>query len=102
MEEKEVEINTLEQKREEFKERIKEFKEDIAHNFINESVLPPWQNYNAVMKFKSVRRAIRRGKVDLYTGLIFPDRPFNNRRNTKGRGVNKLRKGIYEQYKRAV
>lgn len=102
MEEKKVEINTLEQKKEEFKESTNKWKEDVAHNFIHESILPPWQNYNAVAKFKSVRRAIRRGKVDLYTGLVFPSRPFNNSKDTKGRRIDKLRKEIYGQYKRAV
>lgn len=76
--------------------------EKTAHDFTHIGVLPPWQNYFAVSKFKSVRRAIKRGKVDLYIGAVFPNRPFNNRRDTKGRHINKLRKEIYGQYKRAI
>ena len=51
--------------------------------------------YEAVSKFKSVRRAIRRGHVSVY-GFIYPDRPFNNRTAKKGtRSFNELRKKIY-------
>lgn len=53
--------------------------------------------YEAVSKFKSVRRAIRRGHVSVY-GFIYPDRPFNNRTTKKGtRPFNELRKKIYGQ-----
>lgn len=53
--------------------------------------------YEAVSKFKSVRRAIRRGHVSVY-GFIYPHRPFNNRTAKKGtRPFNKLRKKIYGQ-----
>ena len=53
--------------------------------------------YEAVSKFKSVRRAIRRGHVSVY-GFIYPDRPFNNRTAKKGtRPCNELRKKIYGQ-----
>ena len=53
--------------------------------------------YEAVSKFKSVRRAIRRGHVSVY-GFIYPDRPFNNRTAKKGtRPFNELRKKIYGQ-----
>ena len=53
--------------------------------------------YEAVSKFKSVRRAIRRGHVSVY-GFIYPDRPFNNRTAKTGtRPFNKLRKKIYGQ-----
>ena len=53
--------------------------------------------FDAVSKFKSVRRAIRRGHVSVY-GFIYPNRPFNNRTAKKGtRPFNKLRKKIYGQ-----
>lgn len=64
---------------------IKDFDNGILHIF----------NYNGVSKFKSVRRAIRRGKVDLFTGVVYPRRPFNNRKPTKGRRFNESRKEIY-------
>lgn len=64
--------------------------------------LPRWSNYNAVSRFRSVRRAIKRGRVDLYTGIMYPNRPFNNRKPTNGRKLNELKKSIYGQFKRAV
>ena len=72
--------------------------------FEEENKLPIWNNYNATSRFKSVRRAIRRGHVDLFIGIEYPNRPFNNRKPTKGRAMNSLRKQIYEQYmhKRAI
>ena len=50
--------------------------------------------YEAVGKFKSVRRAIRRGLVSPY-GEIYPRRPFGNT-NTK---MNRIKREIYEQLK---
>lgn len=44
--------------------------------------------FDAVSKYKSVARAIRRGNVTKY-GTITPKRPFNNRANSSRRaGVN--------------
>lgn len=48
--------------------------------------------YEAVGKFKSVRRAIRRGHVSIY-GVVYPKRPFGNT-NTK---INKIKRQIYGQ-----
>lgn len=50
--------------------------------------------YEAVGKFKSVRRAIRRGLVSPY-GVVYPKRPFGNT-NTK---MNRIRREIYGQLK---
>ena len=61
------------------------------------NLLPKWTNYSAVSKFKSVRRAIRRGHVDIMSGVIYPNRPFNNRKPTIGRSHNQLKKKIYGQ-----
>lgn len=58
--------------------------------------------FDAVSKYKSVARAIRRGDVAKY-GTIAPKRPFNNRANTSRRvGVNsrtmiEYKKNIYEK-----
>lgn len=71
----------------------------INKGFSEDSILPKWPNYSAVSKFKSVRRAIRRGHVDLVFGIIYPNRPFNNRKPTKGRYHNQLKKRIYGQLK---
>ena len=72
--------------------------------FTEGNIIPRWHNFQAVSKFRSVRRAIRRGKVDLFTGIIYPNRAFNNRKDTRGRRMNTLRKKIYGEYmhKRAV
>ena len=50
--------------------------------------------YEAVGKFKSVRRAIRRGLVSPYS-VVYPKRPFGNT-NTK---MNRIKREIYEQLK---
>lgn len=78
-------------------------KDGFAEAFIDKNELPRYLSYNIVSKFKSIRRAIRRGRIDLYTGLPFPRRPFSNRKPTPGRKFNELKKRIYGQYsERAV
>jgi hypothetical protein len=59
--------------------------------------------YQAVGKFKSVRRAIRKGLVSP-TGFIAPARPFNNKKNSCKRGkhsrpMNEEKKRIYASIK---
>lgn len=62
------------------------------------------KTFEAVSKYKSVNRAIKRGHV-APNGLIIPKRPFNNRANSSkregvhSRGTNELKKQIYEQFK---
>lgn len=88
---------------EEFKEYMKENRVDIVGDFYKRDILH-LRTYEAVSKFKSVRRAIKRGHVSL-DGVIFPRRPFNNKANTckrKGhhsRAINERKKMIYEQLK---
>lgn len=79
-----------------------ERKEDFATLFMKNNEIPKYMGYQAVSKFRSIRRAIRRGKMDLYTGIIFPKRPFNNRSTTIGRNHNELKKRVYEQYMQRV
>jgi hypothetical protein len=50
--------------------------------------------FEAVSKYKSVYRAIRRGNVSPI-GEIYPKRPFNNRKPTAGRHLNEQKKMIY-------
>lgn len=58
------------------------------------------RNYQGVSRFKSIRRAIRRGHVSPF-GDIYPDRPFNNRKRYAG--ITYERRRIYEQvFKRCV
>lgn len=86
---------------EEFKKYLGN-KADIVENPLTETL--NLRDYRAVGKFKSIRRAIRRGLVSP-SGTICPKRPFNNRANTsrrKGhhsRVMNEVKKSIYEQLK---
>ena len=86
---------------EEFKKYLRN-KADIVENPLTETL--NLRDYRAVGKFKSIRRAIRRGLVSP-SGTICPKRPFNNRANTsrrKGhhsRVMNEVKKSIYEQLK---
>ena len=56
--------------------------------------------YYGITKFKSINRAIKRGHMAL-NGMIFPSRPFHNRKNTcnrknkHSRQLNEERKRIY-------
>jgi hypothetical protein len=86
---------------EEFKKYLRN-KADIVEDPLTETL--NLRDYRAVGKFKSIRRAIRRGLVSP-SGTICPKRPFNNRANTsrrKGhhsRVMNEVKKSIYEQLK---
>lgn len=68
--------------------------------FSNDNMIPTWNTYYSVSQFKSVRRAIRRGHMSLMSGIIYPDRPFNNRKDSPGRNLNISKKRIYERLKR--
>lgn len=81
---------------EEFKDYLKDNRVDIVKDFYENSVLH-LRTYDAVKRFKSVRRAIRRGHVSL-DGVIYPKRPFNNAKHKKG-SLNDEKKRIYEQLK---
>lgn len=86
---------------EDFKKYLEENRTKIFDDF-NEGILH-LRSFEGVKKFKSIRRAIRRGNVSIY-GEIYPKRPFNNKKNTckrKGhhsRTMNEIKKQIYEQY----
>lgn len=71
--------------------------ERVNKNNTNDNAAPIWNNYSAVSRYRSVRRAIRRGHVDYISGAIYPNRPFNNRKPTAGRSYNQLKKKIYGQ-----
>lgn len=85
--------------KEEFQKELEEgrakVREKIVEDFMRDGTLPRWSNYYAVSKFKSVRRAIRKGYVDLFTGQVYPKRPFSNKKSTRGRKMNELKKQIY-------
>jgi len=50
--------------------------------------------FDSVKRFRSVKRAMRRGHVSPI-GVIYPSRPFNNRKPTPGRSFNEKKKLIY-------
>ena len=81
---------------EEFKDYMKNNRVDIVGDFHERGILH-LRTYEAVSRFKSVRRAIRRGHVSL-DGFIYPKRPFNNAKHDKN-SLNDRKKMIYEQLK---
>lgn len=81
---------------EEFKDYIKKNRVDIVGDFYERGILH-LRTYEAVSRFKSVGRAIRRGHVSL-DGFIYPKRPFNNAKHSKN-SLNDRKKMIYEQLK---
>lgn len=81
---------------EEFKDYLKDNRVDIVKDFYENNILH-LITFNAVKRFKSVRRAIRRGHISL-DGIIYPKRPFNNVKYKKG-SLNDKKKRIYEQLK---
>ena len=79
-----------------FKDYLKDNRVDIVKDFYENNILH-LRTHEAVKRFKSVRRAIRRGYVSL-DGVIYPKRPFNNAKHKKG-SLNDEKKRIYEQLK---
>lgn len=80
----------------EFKDYMEKNRVDIMGDFYERGILH-LRTYEAVSRFKSVRRAIRRGHISL-DGVIYPKRPFNNAKHKKG-SLNDEKKRIYEQLK---
>lgn len=80
----------------EFASYINKNKVNIVDDFYDKGILH-LKTFEAVKKFKSVRRAIRRGHVSL-DGVIYPKRPFNNSKSKKG-SLNDRKKIIYGRIK---
>ena len=90
---------------EKFKEELEErelMSQEEFEDYINSTLF--LKSFIAVQKFKSVRRAIKRGHITP-DGIIYPNRPFHNRANTSKRnGVhsrkfNEEKKRIYFRLK---
>lgn len=81
---------------EEFKDYMEKNRVDIVGDFYERGILH-LRTLEAVKRFKSVRRAIRKGYVSL-DGFIYPKRPFNNAKHGKN-SLNDRKKKIYEQLK---
>lgn len=79
---------------EEFEDKIKEVAESnrkqMMQNFEKGTLY--LRSFSGVSKYKSIRRAIRRGHVSIF-GDLYPRRPFNNR----GTKESKIRRMIYGQ-----
>ena len=80
----------------EIRKQLKQYAGSIDKNAY-EDFMKSWYNFSSVSRFKSVRRAIRRGKIDFTTGNILPARPYNNRKPTRGRFINELKKKDYDR-----
>ena len=80
----------------EFKDYMEKNRVDIVGDFYERGILH-LRTYEAVSRFKSVRRVIRRGHISL-DGFIYPKRPFNNAKHGKN-SLNGRKKMIYEQLK---
>lgn len=101
MEEKKELTKPLSQ--EEFKEKVRE----MAVNNYNQMLSDFWdhkpgeeilhlRDYSCVRKFKSIRRAIRRGHVTVF-GELIPKSPFKNIASKKG-NITYTKKRLYEQF----
>lgn len=84
---------------EEFEKKIKDIIEHNKNTLIEdfEKGVLHLRDYSGVRKFKSIRRAIRRGHISIF-GEIYPKRPFKNISRPKG-SVTYNKKRIYEQLK---
>lgn len=81
---------------EEFKDYMEKNRVDIVGDFYERGILH-LRTYEAVSRFKSVGRAIRRGHISL-DGFIYPKRPFNNAKHGRN-SLNDRKKMIYGQLK---
>lgn len=98
MEEKLVEQNPMQL--EEFKDKIAEVAEanrKKVYEDFNKGTLY-LRSYIGVSKYKSIRRAIRRGHVSIW-GDIYPKRPYNNRKSNPQR---KQLREIYGQVTKGI
>ena len=76
-----------------------EFEDMIRNNHGKENI--DEINFVYQGKYKSLRRAFRRGHCTI-NGTIIPRRPFNNRKPTPGRMENESKKMVYAAYKRYI
>lgn len=81
---------------EEFKDYMEKNRVDIVRDFYEKDILH-LRTFEAVSRYKSIRRAIRRGHVSL-DGYVYPKRPFNNAKHTRN-SINDRKKVIYGQLK---
>lgn len=83
---------------EEFKKQIHEAAINNHQQVLNdfEQGILHLRDYSGVRRFKSIRRAIKRGHVSIY-GDVYPKRPFKNIKSAKG-NITYTKKRLYEQF----
>lgn len=81
---------------EELEEYLAKNRVNVVKDFYEKGILH-LRTFEGLKRFKSIRRAIRRGLVSL-EGFIYPKRPFNNKKSGKN-SLNNRKKMIYEQLK---
>lgn len=84
---------------EEFKKHVSTLakkNKDTLYKDFNKGILH-LNNYSGVKKYRSIRRAIRRGHVSIF-GDVYPNRPFKNIESKKG-NITYKKKRYYEQLK---
>lgn len=97
MEEKQLTKPISQEKFRELAAQMAQQKHDERMKAFREEGFLSLRNFIAVQRFRSVRRAIRRGHVSIY-GDIYPRRPFNNRKRGPGTITYERRK-VYEQFR---
>lgn len=98
MEEKETIIEQNPVSQEEFESKIHEVAEANKLKLFEDFFkgILHLRDFTGVSKFKSIRRAIKRGHASIF-GDIYPKRPFNNRKRNKENDVTYLRRRWYER-----
>lgn len=69
----------------------------MIDNFLKDGTLY-LRDLRGVSRFKSIRRAIRKGYCSIY-GDIYPKRPFNNRKRNKKGDITNQRRKVYKHMK---
>lgn len=71
----------------------------LTDNGFDPDKVHPLSYFEGVRTYKSIWRRIRKQKAGV-DGSIYPERPFNNRKPTKGRSMNEDKKKLHESFKR--
>lgn len=82
-------IDDLQKNREKEENYLKQVADDFEKGILN------LRDFYCTKVFKSVRRAIKRGHMSVF-GVVFPRRPFSNKKETK-KGLTYKKRRIYEQ-----
>lgn len=89
-------VATLEEVKEAIQKDLKENHEKRVKAFLEKGVLS-LRNFSGTKKYRSIKRAIKRGHISLY-GDVYPKRPFSNRKRGEGTATH-ARKEVAKQLK---